>query len=504
MYHIVKTDLKYFKEPQNICKKTDEFGKNLLRSIFETSYNSYNILEQNEELYNLFALNSELYYRNIGIKTENFIPRRTFCNCYDKYISNEINDELLQLGCNLTNNISLNLHNFEINECGIGSHHQLKSSVTMMALLLKIAEFSQQNYNFNNTNRIVTMEAIFENKRINLQKSRLKLWEIIRFEKDKYLAKLIDDNYQFTSNIFLNFVSIELPTHHSAVNTRILSDFFKDIQEFLINNIFNIKNSTLNLDKYTLEKDNSGNYNKFGLVHELNFKEALNSKNFFKYIQLILDFNNIHFKDNIRDPTEGLIIEINNEQMYTKDLYKTTEIYTISPYGYTNIIKEYKQNDNYIKTYANKFFCLLNGIYAGSSFNIVPDFLRFTIKESYKNRKLNNLISVKKYKYNNNIYISYNNLFNEITDRFILENLIIFAIEYKIITRDKLIKFIPYYRYGNKIKINKLYTPLAIKDLLKELSIEVNIKVTKNITHKKQMIDVRLFKILKNYIDMTN
>ena len=139
--------LKIFKYNHLVCKKTDDFGKTVVNSIISSKKGS-NIEP------NLFTINSELYCGKI---TEPY--RCTKCKLDSgAIISNEINDEMLRYVCKSKE--PLNLHNIEINECGIGGHHQLKSTTSMMMLLLKMAEYvsTEENIIISTGGGIITNE----------------------------------------------------------------------------------------------------------------------------------------------------------------------------------------------------------------------------------------------------------------------------------------------------------------------------------------------------------
>ena len=314
---------KIFKYNQSVCKKTDDFGKTLLNSIVNRKYIK-NIIPD------LFTINAELYSNKIHE------PYRCTYNELQSgsIISNEINEEMLSKGCREKRR--LNLNNIEINECGIGGHHQLKSTTSMLMLILKIAQYSDPDDNI-----IITMDIKFnKDNTIDIKNSKLKKW-IIQNElsnEQEYITILKDDNYQFESNISLNFISIDLPTHNSRVNTDILSTYYEYINDYLNDVIETDKfyNQILNLDsdEIKLNRDSSNNYNKFGLIHNL-YLPDINSKNFFYYIQQILDFNNIHF-GKIYDGVE-----------YNSELILSSSLYTVSQYGYTNLLPRASLKSHY-------------------------------------------------------------------------------------------------------------------------------------------------------------
>lgn len=500
---------KIFKYNQGICKKTDDFGKTLLNSIINRKY-------INDIKPDIFTINSELYSNKI------YEPYRCTYNELQNgsIISNELNDEMLIMGCR--QNLTLNLNNIEINECGIGGHHQLKSTTSMIMLLLKIAQYVDLD-----DDAIITMDIKFNNDNtIDVKKSKLKKWIIQNdiSNSQEYLTLLKDDNYQFTSNISMNFISIELPTHNSRVNTDILSNYYEDIIDYLNETIEsnNYYNPVLNLDSkdIKLSRDSSNNYNKFGLIHNL-YLPNINSKNFFYYIQQILDFNNIHFG------------QIYSNVEYNSDLILTSTLYTVSQYGYTNLIKDYIQKDHYIRSYGVKLMNMLNGTFGSRSYNVVPDFLRFTLKTKnifepkLKFSKKCNYISIgneKLYykKEKNTIYISYGNIFHNFDDRIRLENILIYIIKLGLFTKSDLIKFIPYQRFNNKLLQNKIHIStlklktvdinsrdvnyktykteeLTIENLLKTISKTVKITI-RNMQLYKFMIDYKIFLKLISYI----
>ena len=499
---------KIFKYNQSVCKKTDDFGKTLLSSIINRKHIS-NIIP------NLFTVNSELYSDKIH---EPF--RCTYNELQSgSIISNEINDEMLSRGCR--DQRQLNLNNIEINECGIGGHHQLKSTTSMLMLILKIAQYSDPDDNI-----IITMDIKFnKDNTIDIKHSKLKKWSIQNelSNGQEYITTLKDDDYQFESNISLNFISIDLPTHNSRVNTDILSNYYEYIVEYLNYVIESNRfyNQILNLDsdEIKLSRDSSNNYNKFGLIHNL-YLSNINSKNFFYYIQQILDFNNIHFGQ-IYDGIE-----------YNSELILTSFLYTVSQYGYTNLIKNYIQKDHYIRSYGVKFMNMLNGTFGSRSYNIVPDFLRFTLKTREKNEpkisfnKKHNYIKIdnkKIYykKYTNGIYVAYDNIFDEFDDRIRLENILIYIIKLGLFQKDDLIKFIPYQRFNNKLLQNKIHIStsklksidvnskdinyqtyktekLTTENLLKTISKKIKIEI-RGIQIFKKMIDHRIFLKLMSY-----
>ena len=104
----------------------------------------------------------------------------------------------------------------------------------------------------------------------------------------QYFAILEDSDYEFESNISMNFISIELPTHHSKINTDILSDYYDDIVSYLNDvidsNLYYNQVLELDSDDVKLSRDSSNNYNKFGLIHNL-YLPSITSKNFFIYIK---------------------------------------------------------------------------------------------------------------------------------------------------------------------------------------------------------------------------
>lgn len=500
---------KIFKYNQTICKKTDDFGKTILNSIINRKY-------MNDIEPNIFTINSELYSNKI------YEPYRCTYNELQSgsIISNEINDEMLSMGCH--QNFRLNLNNIEINECGIGGHHQLKSTTSMIMLLLKIAQYASTNDNI-----IVTMDIKFNNDNtIDIKKSKLKKWLIQSdiSNSQEYLTNLIDDDYKFKSNISVNFISIDLPTHNSRINTDILSNFYENIIDYL-NEIIETDNyyeQILNLDSKNikLSRDSSNNYNKFGLIHNL-YLNDINSENFFNCIQQILDFNNIHFGQ-IYDNIE-----------YTSELILKSSLYTVSQYGYTNLIKDYIQKDHYVRNYGVKLMNMLNGTFGSRSYNVIPDFLRFTLKTKnifepkFKFNKKHNYIIINNeklyYKKEKNIiYVSYGNIFINFDDRIRLENLLIYIIKLGLFTKNDLIKFIPYQRFNNKLLQNKIHIStsklksidvnsrdinykiykteeLTIGNLLKTITKKIKINI-KNIRLYKSMIDHRIFLKLINYI----
>ena len=500
---------KIFKYNQGICKKTDDFGKTLLNSIINRKY-------INNIKPDIFTINSELYSNKI------YEPYRCTYNELQSgsIISNEINDEMLSMGCR--QNLTLNLNNIEINECGIGGHHQLKSTTSMIMLLLKIAQYVDPD---NNT--IITMDIKFNNDNtIDVKKSKLKKWIIQNdiSSAQEYLTILTDENYEFKSNVSINFISIELPTHNSRINTDILSSYYEDIVDYL-NEVIesnNYYNPVLNLDskEIKLSRDSSNNYNKFGLIHNL-YLNNINSENFFNCLQQILDFNNIHFG------------QIYNNIEYNSDLILTSSLYTVSQYGYTNLIKDYIQKDHYIRSYGVKLMNMLNGTFGSRSYNVVPDFLRFTLKtknifepDLKFNKKYNYIIigNEKLYykKEKNTIYISYGNIFHNFDDRIRLENILIYIIKLRLFTRLDLIKFIPYQRFNNKLLQNKIHIStlklksidinsrdvnyktykteeLTIENLLKTISKKIKITI-RNIQIYKSMIDYQIFLKLISYI----
>lgn len=489
---------KIFKYNQNICKKTDDFGKTLLNSIINRKYIA-NIIP------NLFTINSELYSGKINE------PYRCTYNELQSgsIISNEINDEMLVKGCREKKKINLN--NIEINECGIGGHHQLKSTTSMLMLLLKIAQNSDPDDDI-----IITMDIKFnKDKTIDFKKSRLKKWHIQNelSNSQEYLTLLKDDDYQFESNISLNFISIDLPTHNSRVNTDILSNYYEHIVEYLNDVIESDKfyNQILNLDsdEIKLNRDSSNNYNKFGLIHNL-YLPNINSKNFFYYVQQILDFNNIHFSQ-IYDGVE-----------YNSELILTSSLYTVSQYGYTNLIKDYIQKDHYIRSYGVKLMNMLNGTFGSKSYNVVPDFLRFTLKTKNIiepklsfNKKYNYIkIDNKKIYYKkdtNGIYVAYDNIFDNFDDRIRLENILIYIIKLGLFKKEDLIKFIPYQRFNNKLLQNKIHISTSELKSIDVNSKDINYKIykteeltTDNLLYtisKKIKIEIREIHIYKKMID---
>ena len=507
---------KIFKYNQIVCKKTDDFGKIILSSLINKS-SLINIRPD------LFTINAELYSGQIHEPyrcTSNYLKDGSI-------ISNEVNDDILLMGCR--SNMQLNLNNIEINECGIGGHHQLKNITSILMLMLKIAQYCD-----NDDNSIITMDIEFdENYSINTNKSKLKKWIIQNdsTSSQEYLTKIADEDYQFDSNISVNFIFVELPTHNSRVNTEILSDYYEDIIDYFNNTIASEKifNPILELDsdEIKLIRDSSNNYNKFGLIHNL-YLENINSKNFFKYIQQIFDFNNLHF-GNIYKNVE-----------YTPELLlSSSSIYTVSQYGYSNLIKDYIQKDHYIRSYGVKMMNMLNGTFGSRSYNIVPDFLRFTRKKYTSNTSIPNEISFNTknnyIKINNNTlyyvktkdttYISFNNLFDDFNDRIRLENILIYIVKLGLFKKDELIKFIPYQRFNNKLLQNKIHIAtfklkhvdinskdmnykvyktekLTMENLLKTISIRVPININRRVNKKTLFkTSIKTFKIYKRMID---
>ena len=327
--------MRLFKVNTHICKKTDDYGKQLLNyqikrePIFETD--DLNDIEK------IFMFDSELYpFYNSGLN----LNRMTKSTINDKLISNFVTDEVLNYIEKIDSTFVL--HNFEINEAGIGGHHQIKSTATMLMLLLKVAHFSVHDVE----NYCVTMDIKYkEDNTIDVENSKLQLWSIVLKSDNQYTAKLINEDYKFKSNIILDFMSIELPTFHSAVNTEIMSKYFDEIQSTIVDRLLNypccnFDSIDLDSDSIKLYKDNKQCYNKFGFINNSWDKyEEVSSDNFFKYVQKILDYNNVHFNKPLKN------IE------YTNELMKDIEIKTFTPYGIIDLVKNYQQRDKYILSY---------------------------------------------------------------------------------------------------------------------------------------------------------
>lgn len=466
--------MRVFKINHHLCKKTDDYGKQLLNYQIkrEPIYNTNDLTNVEK----IFMFDSDLYPFYDSRLNLNRMTKSTIEN---EPISNFVTDEVLSYINHL--NSTFVLHNFEINEAGVGGHHQIKSTTTMLMLLLKIAHYTVLDI----PNPCITMDIKYNSDNsININKSKLQLWSMILKHDNQYTAKLISDDYQFQSNIILDFMSIELPTFHSAVNTEIMSRYFTEIQFTIKDRLLNYpccNFNSIDLDNndIPLSKDSKQCYNKFGFINNTWDKyEEVNSNNFFGYVQKILDYNNIHFDKPLNN------VEYSNEMM------KNIEIKTFSPYGIMDLIRNYQQPDKYVLSYSSKLFNLLNGTYSSNSFNITPDFIRLT-KSKYS---INEITPYYKYYayYNNLPYVSYSELKRNKYHRHELENIIMSCIDLGIEINHEC--FIQYFRRNNSLKKNENYVELTFENLIKLISIKLKPE-NKNykLNHKVSMIDFRIY-----------
>jgi hypothetical protein len=472
--------MKIFKTNNHLCKKTDDYGKKILNYQIKTEpiQNSSNL----SSIEKLFYYDSELY----PFYNSNFdINRMTKSTINNKLISNFVTDNVLNHTSKLNNMFIL--HNYEINEAGIGGHHQIKSTATMIMLLLKTIHSTTDKDKCVSFNIKYTIDG-----EIDEENSTIFLWKIIKQHTNECCAELIDFDYQFKTNIILDFMSLELPTFHSAVNTQLISTYFDQIQNTISDRLINypfcdLTSYDLDSNKTTLSRDSKGCYNKFGYVNNSwYYPEPISSYNVFKVLQLILKYNNIHF--NKPDKME-----------YTNEMMQQIRIGTVSPYGFVDLIKNYNQRDNYIKTYSSKLFNLLNGSYGSISFNVTPDFIRLT---EYT-EEIEHYLIEPTYKYyatyNDKLYVSYSDLKENYYHRTDLEKIIMNAIKLNIKPWEDFMCFINYFKRisNSNITLNRSYIELNFDNLMKMLSVNLkpdNYKI--DLKFKIPMIDYRLYKIL--------
>jgi hypothetical protein len=176
---------------------------------------------------------------------------------------------------------------------------------------------------------------------------------------------------------------------------------------------------------------------------------------------------------------------------------------------------------------------MLNGTFGSKSYNVIPDFLRFTLKTKNTietklsfNKKHNYIkIDNKKIYYKkdmNGIQIACDDIFDDFDDRIRLENILIYIIKLGLFKKEDLIKFIPYQRFNNKLLQNKIHVPtsklksidinskdinyntykteeLTTENLLKTISKKIKIEI-RGIQIFKRMIDYRIFLKFAAYI----
>lgn len=467
--------MKVFKSSSKLCKKTDDYGKQILNyQIKREPFFGVGSLNETEKI---FMFDSEMFpFYDYSLNQ----TRLTKSSIDNQLISNFVTDEVLK--CSSKIDTTFVLHNFEINEAGVSGHHQIKSSTSMIMLLLKIVHYTLQNPD----EVFVSMDIKYNpDDTIDTINSKLQLWEIILKDNGQHVGKLINHDYKFDSNIIMDFMSIELPTFHSAVNTEIMSKYFDRIQLSIRDRLLNYPNccfDSFDLDSNDtpLSKDNKQCYNKFGYVNNTwNTPETINSENFFTYVQKVLDYNNIHFTK----PLKNII--------YSKDLLKDTEIKTFGPYGFVDIIKNYQQRDKYVLSYSTKLFNLLNGTYGSNSFNVTPDFIRLT---ELKIDFINELTP--KYKYyahhDGMLYVSYSELKRKKYHRHELENVVMFCnnLNYPV----NFECFIQYFKHSNSVKYNESYVELTFENLTKMISIKLKPEnIFYKLEHKISMIDYRIY-----------
>ena len=467
--------MKVFKSSSKLCKKTDDYGKQILNyQVKREPFFNVSSLNETEKI---FMFDSELFpfYDSSLNRT-----RLTKSSIENQLISNFVTDEVLK--CVSKIDQTFVLHNFEINEAGVSGHHQIKSATSMLMLLLRIVHYTSHN----SDEAFVTMDIEYNpDGTIDTINSKLRLWEIILKNNDQHVGKLIDHDYKFDSNIIMDFMSIELPTFHSAVNTEIMSKYFDKIQLSIRDRLLNYPNCSF--DSFDLDsidtpliKDNKQCYNKFGYVNNTwNTFETINSENFFAYVQKVLDYNNIHFIK----PLKNII--------YSKDIIKDIEIKTFGPYGLVDIIKNYQQRDKYVLSYSSKLFNLLNGTYGSHSFNVTPDFIRLT---ELKTDVINELTPEYKYyaHHNGMLYVSYSELKRKKYHRHELENVIMYCINLNYTIDFKC--FIQYFKHNNIAKCNESYVELTLENLTKMISIKLKPEnIFYKLNHKISMIDYRIY-----------
>lgn len=466
--------MRVFKTNSHICKKTDDYGKQLLNySIKREPITVNNDMTNTEKL---FMFDSELYpFYDSKLN----LNRMTKSTIEGKLISNFVTDEVLSYIPYL--NSTFVLHNFEINEAGVGGHHQIKSTATMLMLLLKIAHFTVLDV----PNHCLSMDIKYNSDNtIDIANSKLQLWSMIFQSDNQYTAKLINNDYKFKSNIVLDFMSVELPTFHSAVNTEIMSRYFSEIQSTIKDRLLNypccnFNSIDLDSELIPLFKDSKQCYNKFGFINNTWDKyEEVSSDNFFEYVQKILDYNDVHFDV----PSKNI--------EYTNEIMKQIEIKTFSPYGIIDLIKGYQQRDKYVLSYSAKLFNLLNGVYSSNSFNVTPDFIRLTELE-YTIDELTPFY--KYYAYQDNIsYVSYSELKRKKYHRHELENIIMTCIDLGIEIPYEC--FIKYHKRNNSVKENENYIELTFENLIKMISIKLKPENNNyKLSNKVSMIDFRIY-----------
>ena len=174
--------MKVFKSSSKLCKKTDDYGKQILNyQIKREPFFDVGSLNETEKI---FMFDSELFpfYDSSLNRT-----RLTKSLIENQLISNFVTDEVLKGVSKIDQTFVL--HNFEINEAGVSGHHQIKSATSMLMLLLRIVHYTLQN----SDEAFITMDIKYNTDgTIDTINSKLRLWEIILKNNDQHVGKLIN------------------------------------------------------------------------------------------------------------------------------------------------------------------------------------------------------------------------------------------------------------------------------------------------------------------------